>query len=57
MKALWTALSIFAVANLIATASFVGWLVNADRLDSDRAKRVREIFTTTITEEKIAAEQ
>lgn len=57
MKALWTALSIFAVANLIATASFVGWLVNADRLDSDRAKRVREIFTTTITEEKVAAEQ
>jgi hypothetical protein len=57
MKALWTALSIFAVANLIATASFVGWLVNADRLDSDRAKRVREIFTTTISDEKAAADQ
>ena len=55
MKALWTALSVAALANLIALVALGAWLVKSDRLDNDRARRIRELLTITITDEKAAS--
>lgn len=55
MKALWTALSVAAIANLIALVALGAWLVKSDRLDNDRARRIRELLTITITDEKAAS--
>lgn len=52
MKTLWLALSVLAIANLLALLGFVGWLKMSDRLDSDRLKAVRTILAKTITDEK-----
>jgi len=56
MKSLWNALSIFAVANMIAMALVVGWLYTSDRLDADRAKGIREMFSVTLTDFKSTQE-
>ncbi|MFZ4573330.1 MAG: hypothetical protein ACOYN0_02965 [Phycisphaerales bacterium] len=56
MKGLWTALSVFALANLIALVAVGAWLVKSDRLDMERAKHIRELMTTTISEEKAASQ-
>lgn len=55
MKALWTALCVAAIANLIALVALGAWLVKSDRLDNDRARRIRELLTITITDEKAAS--
>jgi hypothetical protein len=55
MKTLWTALSILAVANVLAVAGLVGWLVSSDRLDVDRARAIRGMFATTLAEDRAAA--
>lgn len=52
MKTLWLALSVLAIANMLAFLGFVGWLRMSDRLDSERLKSVREILSKTITVEK-----
>jgi len=59
MKTIWTIFCVLALANLLGMAGFVGWLVTSDRLNEDRARRVRELLTPTITEEKakIATEE
>lgn len=62
MKALWNILSVVAVANLIALASFLLWLKATDRLDAGRATALRAVLSRTLTEEraeadKIAAEE
>lgn len=51
MKMIWNALSVVAVANLLALLGFVGWLKADDRLDADRARAVRAVFGKTLTEE------
>jgi len=55
MKTFWTILSVLAVANLLATAAFLGWLKSSDRLDLDRARHVRTMLSKTITQEGIEA--
>jgi molecular chaperone GrpE (heat shock protein) len=57
MKTLWTALSVLAVANLLAIGGFVGWLKMSDRLDKERAVQVREMFAKTLTQVKSEAEE
>lgn len=47
MKTLWNALSIVAIANLLALGGFVGWLAASDRLDMARVREVRERLTET----------
>lgn len=56
MKTLFNALAIIAIANLLALGGFVGWLKATDRLDVERARKAREMFTQTITAEKKADE-
>ncbi len=57
MKTLWTALSVLAVANLLAIGGFVGWLKMSDRLDKERAVLVREMFAKTLKQVKSEAEE
>ena len=57
MKTLWLALSVLAIANLLAFLGFVGWLKMSDRLDGDRLKAVRTILAKTIAEEKSEADE
>lgn len=57
MKTLWNALSIFAVANMLAITGFLVWLRATDRLNVDRAREVRERLTTTISAEKTALDE
>lgn len=57
MKTLWLALSVLAIANLLAFLGFVGWLKMSDRLDGDRLKAVRTILSKTIAEEKSEADE
>lgn len=55
MKMIWNALSVVAVANLLALMGFVGWLKADDRLNADRARAVRAVFGQTLTEEAAEA--
>jgi hypothetical protein len=52
MKKVWTALSVIAVANLLALTAFAGWLVQSDRLDMDRIRHLRVELAKTITQQK-----
>lgn len=57
MKALWSAVSFFAVVNLLVIVFFVGWLWRTDRLNMDRVQKVRELFAPSIAEEARLAEE
>lgn len=56
MKTLWNALCVVAIANLLAIGGFVGWLVQTDRLDMSRLREIRTAVSTTLSEERAAAE-
>lgn len=56
MKTLWNIISVIAVANLIALGGALAWLKMNDRLDTDRARKVREMFSTTIAADRSKAE-
>jgi hypothetical protein len=45
---------VLAIAHLLAALGFVAWLFASGRVDGERLTRVREIFSTTIAEEKRA---
>jgi len=45
---------VLAIAHLLAALGFVTWLFASGRVDGERITRVREIFSTTIAEEKRA---
>ncbi len=55
-KALWPAIAIIAVANLITLLGFIGFLRFSDRLNRDRLHAIRAILATTITQEQQQAE-
>lgn len=54
MKTLWTVVAVLAVANMVALLGFVGWLKASDRLDVERVKQVREMFSRTVTADRAA---
>lgn len=56
MKSIWNAISIVAVANMLALAGLIGWLHSEGRLNVDRAREIRERLGTTIAAEKAALE-
>jgi len=47
IKALWTIITIVALANLLALGGFVGWLASTDRLDMERLESIRELLSET----------
>jgi hypothetical protein len=47
MKTIWSILSVAAVANLIALAGIIAYLSATGRLDGDRLREVRQLFTQT----------
>ena len=57
MKTVWNILSFLAVVHLLALAMFVAWLWHSDRLDGDRVQQVREMFSMTIPNARIAVKQ
>lgn len=56
MKGVWILISTLALANFLAMAGLVGWLKATDRIDSSRIATVRDMFSTTVTEERAAAD-
>jgi hypothetical protein len=52
MKKVWNILAIIAVANMLAMLGFLGWLNMSDRLDMERARKVREVMARTLTQDK-----
>lgn len=52
MKAIWTILSVLAVANLLALGALVGWLRTSDRLDVTRVREVRKLLSETVSARK-----
>jgi hypothetical protein len=50
MRTIWTILTVLALANLLALAGFVGWLGASDRVDMERVREVRKLFSETLTE-------
>lgn len=48
MRTIWNVLSVVALANLIALAGFVGWLVSGERLSLDRVEAIRVMLQETI---------
>lgn len=48
MKTIWTAVSIIAIAHILAFLGFVGYLAGTGRIDRDRIDQVKAIFTPTI---------
>lgn len=57
MKTLWNAVSILAVAHMLALIGFIGYLAGTDRLNRDRIDEVRALFAPTIAEARLAAEE
>jgi hypothetical protein len=51
MKAAWTAISVLAIANLLAIGGFFLWLKNSDRINVERVHAVRALFSQTIAQE------
>jgi flagellar motility protein MotE (MotC chaperone) len=51
MKTLGRVLTILVMANLLAIALFIGWLVLSDRLDMERVRSIREMLSVTISAE------
>lgn len=52
MKNAFVALSVLALANLVAVISFVGWLGATDRLDSARVRQIREVLSPTLSQSR-----
>lgn len=52
MKALWTIISMLALANFLALIGFIGWLQATGRMNADRVQSVRALFSPTIAEEE-----
>jgi len=48
VKTLWLALSVLAVANVLALLGVVGWLQTSNRLDGARLEQVRQLFSKTV---------
>lgn len=55
-KTLWPALSIAAIANLLAILGFVAYLGLSDRLNRERLDRIRDILAVSISQEREQAE-
>lgn len=56
MKGVWILISTLALANFLAMVGLVGWLKATDRLDASRIATVREMFSTTVSAERAAAD-
>lgn len=52
MKTIWAALSVLAVANMLALAGVIGWLYKSGRLDERRVQETRQVFSETIEARK-----
>lgn len=52
MKSLWTALAVLAVANLLALLGVAGWLGATGRVDVQRLRDVRALFSKTVAAER-----
>jgi DNA repair exonuclease SbcCD ATPase subunit len=48
MKTIWTLITTIALANMLALVGIVGWLRTSQRLDGERLRQVRELFTETV---------
>ena len=57
IRALWTAVSVIAIANLLAILGFVGWLSGSGRLSRERVDAVRELFSTSVAAQEAQVEQ
>lgn len=55
MKALWNAVSVLAIANLLAIGGVVFWLMGSGRLDKERMTRLREMLSGTVAAEQAVA--
>jgi hypothetical protein len=55
VKALWTAVSVLAVVNLLLLGGGLGWLAKSGRLDGARIREVRAILSDTAAEREAAA--
>ena len=55
MKTIWNAVSVVAVANLLAIAALIGWLRASDRLDIDRLRAIKEALAPTLASERETA--
>lgn len=51
MKAIWSVMSIVAVANLLALIAIAGWLAASDRLDLGRLRSIRAVLAPSRAEE------
>jgi hypothetical protein len=56
MRTLWTILSVLAIANLMAIAGVVGWLLATGRLDKERVTRLREVLSEPVQAERARLE-
>ena len=57
MKSLWSVVSFLAVVHLLALLLFLGWMYSTDRLNFERVRSVRDVFTLTIAEELMQKEE
>ncbi len=57
MKLAWNVLCILLLLHFLAAAGFVVWLRAEDRLDTERIRRVYDMFRMTIEEEKAQQEE
>lgn len=52
MKSLWTIIAVVALLNVLAIGALLGWLQSSGRLSRERALAVKQVFTTTVEQEK-----
>lgn len=56
MKSIWLVISVVALANLLALGGFAAWLTASDRIDAERMRRIREMLSVTVSDERTVAE-
>ncbi len=49
MRTIGTIVLTIALANMLALAGIIGWLVTSDRLDAERMRDIRQVFSETVT--------
>lgn len=56
IRSVWTIITVLALANFMATAALVAWLVTSGRLDQDRFNAIRQTLSETVVAEQTRLE-
>lgn len=57
MKTIFKVIAVVAVVNVLAAAGVLGWLIGTHRISGQRLREVKQVFATTLEQEKAKEEE